>query len=120
MAGKRGLAALLLAASLLALSACGRPGGGAPEGRPLAAAAAGGMAAGELARGGQSEQQEAERRYLALKYALTVENSADALETGWKSVVQRCQALGCELLATVRRRAASCARASRPRPCRIC
>ncbi|MFJ1258115.1 DUF4349 domain-containing protein [Cupriavidus sp. CuC1] len=99
MAGKRGLAALLLAASMmLALAACGRPGGGAPEGRPQAAASVAGMPAGELARGGGGEQQEAERRYLALKYALTVENAADALETGWKSVVQRCQALGCELL----------------------
>ncbi|AJG18069.1 DUF4349 domain-containing protein [Cupriavidus basilensis] len=97
MTGRRALAALLLAASMLALSACGRPGG-APEGRPMAAAAADGMTTGELARGGQGEQQEAQRRYLALKYALTVENAADFLESGWKSVVQRCQALGCELL----------------------
>ncbi len=99
MGGRRGLAALLLAAMLLALAACGRPGG-APHRRTLAAAPAAGMAAAEMARGqgGQGEQQEAERRYLALKYALTVENTADALEAGWKSVVQRCQALGCELL----------------------
>ncbi|MDF3832855.1 DUF4349 domain-containing protein [Cupriavidus basilensis] len=98
--GARGLAALLLAGALLALAACGRSGNG-PEGRPPAAPAAAGMPAAELARaqgGAQGEQQEAERRYLALKYALTVENTAEALEGGWKSVVERCQALGCELL----------------------
>ncbi|MGC3961813.1 MAG: DUF4349 domain-containing protein [Rhodocyclaceae bacterium] len=85
---------LCLALVLSALTACGQRHEAPAMPAPVVAEAA--LAGTRTASDARSETPA--RRYIALKYALTVENDPDALEQSWKSVSARCRELQCDIL----------------------
>ncbi|MFA9441470.1 DUF4349 domain-containing protein [Uliginosibacterium sp. sgz301328] len=91
---RQGRRCLGIVLALTALAACGQR----HEAPAMAAPAPSEAVLADARTAAPAASEAPARRYIALKYALTVENDADTLEQSWKGVFARCRELQCDIL----------------------